>query len=47
MASVQIADVRKAYGSTQVIHGVDIDISDGEFVIWSVRRAAENRPCCA
>jgi multiple sugar transport system ATP-binding protein len=33
MASVQIADVRKAYGSTQVIHGVDIDINDGEFVI--------------
>ena len=33
MASVQIADVRKAYGTTQVIHGVDIDISDGEFVI--------------
>jgi multiple sugar transport system ATP-binding protein len=30
MASVQIADVRKAYGSTQVIHGVDID---GEFVV--------------
>ena len=33
MASVQIADVRKAYGSTQVIHGVNIDIEDGEFVI--------------
>ncbi|MFN3670885.1 MAG: ABC transporter ATP-binding protein [Bosea sp. (in: a-proteobacteria)] len=33
MASVQIADVRKAYGQTQVIHGVDIDINDGEFVI--------------
>ncbi len=33
MASVQIADVRKAYGSTQVLHGVDIDIDDGEFVI--------------
>jgi len=25
--------VRKAYGATQVIHGVDIDIDDGEFVI--------------
>src|ERR687889_676944 len=33
MASLQIADVRKAYGSTQVIHGVDIAIDDGEFVI--------------
>jgi multiple sugar transport system ATP-binding protein len=33
MASLQIADVRKAYGSTQVIHGVNISIDDGEFVI--------------
>ena len=33
MASVEIRDVRKAYGSTEVIHGVNIDIEDGEFVI--------------
>jgi multiple sugar transport system ATP-binding protein len=33
MASVEIRDVRKAYGTTPVIHGVDIDIQDGEFVI--------------
>jgi multiple sugar transport system ATP-binding protein len=33
MASVTIRDVRKAYGTTQVIHGVSIDIADGEFVI--------------
>jgi multiple sugar transport system ATP-binding protein len=33
MASVEIREIKKAYGSVQVIHGVDIDISDGEFVI--------------
>ncbi|SCX81614.1 ABC transporter ATP-binding protein [Microvirga guangxiensis] len=33
MASLQIVDVRKAYGPTRVIHGVDIAIDDGEFVI--------------
>ena len=33
MASVDIRDVKKDYGSTAVIHGVNIDISDGEFVI--------------
>jgi len=33
MASVEIRDVRKAFGATQVIHGVSIDIADGEFVI--------------
>jgi multiple sugar transport system ATP-binding protein len=33
MASVEIRGVKKAYGATQVIHGVDIQINDGEFVI--------------
>src|SRR5438067_7219745 len=33
MASVGIRDVRKAFGPTQVIHGVDISIADGEFVV--------------
>jgi len=33
MASVEIRDVRKAYGATAVIHGVDVDIQDGEFVV--------------
>ena len=33
MAPVSIANVRKRYGSNQVIHGVDITIEDGEFVI--------------
>ena len=33
MASVGIRDVRKAFGATQVIHGVDISIDDGEFVV--------------
>ena len=29
----RIRDVKKAFGTTQVIHGVDIAISDGEFVV--------------
>ena len=33
MASVAIRDVRKAFGVTAVIHGVDISIHDGEFVV--------------
>src|SRR5437660_6254422 len=33
MASVEIRGVRKAFGATAVIHGVDVDIEDGEFVI--------------
>jgi multiple sugar transport system ATP-binding protein len=33
MASVGIRDVRKAFGTTAVIHGVTVNINDGEFVV--------------
>lgn len=32
MARVEIANVRKSFGTTAVIHGVDISIANGEFV---------------
>ncbi|SMF83596.1 carbohydrate ABC transporter ATP-binding protein, CUT1 family [Tistlia consotensis] len=33
MAAVDIVGVRKAFGATEVIHGVDIAIADGQFVV--------------
>jgi multiple sugar transport system ATP-binding protein len=33
MASVTLRDIKKSYGSVQVIHGVDLDIDDGSFVV--------------
>jgi multiple sugar transport system ATP-binding protein len=33
MAAVEIRDARKAFGSAQVLHGVSVSISDGEFVV--------------
>jgi multiple sugar transport system ATP-binding protein len=33
MASVQLRDVRKSFGRVEVVHGVNIDIDDGEFVV--------------
>ena len=33
MASIDISDVRKSYGRTPVLHGVDLNIEDGEFVV--------------
>ncbi|OBZ95718.1 sugar ABC transporter ATP-binding protein [Pararhizobium polonicum] len=33
MSTVQIRDIRKSYGAMHVLHGIDIDIADGEFVI--------------
>jgi multiple sugar transport system ATP-binding protein len=33
MAEVTIRELRKAYGAMDVIHGLDVDIADGEFVV--------------
>ena len=33
MATVSIRDVRKRFGTTEVLHGVSVEIEDGEFVI--------------
>ena len=33
MATVTIREARKRYGTTEVLHGVNVDIDDGEFVI--------------
>ena len=33
MATLSLNDVRKSYGKTEVIHGVSIDVEDGEFVV--------------
>src|SRR5438309_9459524 len=33
MAIVQLRDVRKTYLSAEVIHGVSIDVVDGEFIV--------------
>jgi multiple sugar transport system ATP-binding protein len=33
LASVTCSDVRKAFGATQVLHGVSVDIRDREFVV--------------
>jgi len=33
MAAVEIRNVRKAFGSVEVLHGVSVDIADSEFVV--------------
>jgi multiple sugar transport system ATP-binding protein len=33
MAAVNLSAVRKSFGSTQVVHGVNVDIKDGEFCV--------------
>jgi multiple sugar transport system ATP-binding protein len=33
MASVTLRDIKKSYGAVQVIHGINLDIEDGSFVV--------------
>jgi sn-glycerol 3-phosphate transport system ATP-binding protein len=33
MAEINIKDVRKSYGRTQILHGVDLNFKSGEFVV--------------
>ena len=34
MARLEISNAKKSYGSVQVIHGVDLQVEDGEFVVF-------------
>ena len=34
MAGVVLKDIRKAYGQVKVVHGIDLDIKQGEFVVF-------------
>ncbi|TIM59520.1 MAG: ATP-binding cassette domain-containing protein, partial [Mesorhizobium sp.] len=33
MVNVSLRAVKKSYGSQAVVHGVDLDVRDGEFVV--------------
>ena len=33
MATVKLQNVKKSFGPTDVIHGIDVDIADGEFIV--------------
>ena len=33
MASIEFAEVRKSYGSLEVVHGIDLKVDNGEFVV--------------
>ncbi|MFZ4409541.1 MAG: sn-glycerol-3-phosphate ABC transporter ATP-binding protein UgpC [Paracraurococcus sp.] len=33
MATLHIAGVQKSFGATQVLHGVDLDVADGEMIV--------------
>ena len=43
MADITLRKVVKRYEKNQTIHGVDLQIDSGEFVVFAVA----NQPCCA
>ncbi len=34
MSGLQLKDIRKSYGAVDVIHGIDLEIKQGEFVVF-------------
>ena len=34
MADLKLTDVRKAYGNLEILHGIDLDIGSGEFIVF-------------
>ena len=34
MAGLKLSNIKKAYGKVEVIHGVDLDIQQGEFLVF-------------
>ncbi len=34
MTAVKLTNIRKSYGATEVMHGVDLEIEEGEFVVF-------------
>lgn len=34
MANLSLSALTKAYGQTEVLHGIDLDVADGEFVVF-------------
>ena len=46
MSRVSLESVVKRYGEVPVIHGLDLEIEEGEFCVFVGPPAAESPPCC-
>ena len=46
MATVEIREVRKSFGSTGMLHGIDIAVEEESFTVPVGPRAAASRPSC-
>ena len=46
MASISLKKLNKTYGTLTVVHDIDLEIADKEFIILVGPRAAASRPRC-
>ncbi len=47
MATLELRQVTKSFGPTKVIHGIDLAIDHGEFIVFVGPPAAASPRCCA
>jgi multiple sugar transport system ATP-binding protein len=47
MADVSLSGVTKDFGEVRILHGIDLQIRDGEFMVFVGPRAAASPRCCA
>ncbi len=47
MGNIVLNKVTKSFGATTVIPGIDLDIKEGEFVVFVGPSGCGKSPCCA
>jgi ABC-type sugar transport system ATPase subunit len=47
MGTVSLQGIEKFYGNTKVVHGVDLQVRNGEFLVFVGPSDAASRPSCA
>ena len=46
MASIRLQDIRKSYGDVGVLHGIDLEVADGEFLVLVGPSGCGKARCC-
>ncbi len=47
MARLQLKNLEKDYGAFRAVHGINLDVEDGEFMVLVAPPAAPSRRRCA
>jgi ABC-type sugar transport system ATPase subunit len=47
MAGLELRNIVKSYGTAKVLHGIDLQIESGEFIVFVGPSGCGNQRCCA